>query len=56
MIKYRSSSIEEKIHRLFVRVMSLDLCKKNGFWAICFKNIGVFDSYYIHRYIIMKYW
>ena len=28
---------------------------KNGFWAISFEYIGVLDSYFIHRYIIIKY-
>ena len=28
---------------------------KNGFRAISFENIGVLDSYFIHRYIIIKY-
>ena len=28
---------------------------KNGFRAISFEHIGVLDSYFIHRYIIIKY-
>ena len=28
---------------------------KNGFRAISFESIGVLDSYFIHRYIIIKY-
>ena len=28
---------------------------KNGFRAISFKYIGALDSYFIHRYIIIKY-
>ena len=28
---------------------------KNGFRAISFEYIGVLDSYFIHRYIIIKY-
>ena len=28
---------------------------KNSFRAISFGNIGVLDSYFIHRYIIIKY-
>ena len=28
---------------------------KNGFRAISFENIGVLDSYFIQRYIIIKY-
>ena len=35
--------------------MALDLRMKNGFRAISFENIGVLDSYFIHRYIIIKY-
>ena len=35
--------------------MALDLRMKNGFRAISFDYIGVLDSYFIHRYIIIKY-
>ena len=28
---------------------------ENGFRAISFENIGVLDSYFIHRYVIIKY-
>ena len=28
---------------------------KNGFQGISFEYIGVLDSYFIHRYIIIKY-
>ena len=35
--------------------MALDLRKKNGFLAISFENICVLDSYFIYRYIIIKY-
>ena len=35
--------------------MALDLRMKNGFRAISFEFIGVLDSYYMHRYIIIKY-
>ena len=28
---------------------------KNGFRAISFEYIGVLDSYFIHRYVIIKY-
>ena len=35
--------------------MTLDLGMKNGFRAISFEYIGVLDSYFIHRYIIIKY-
>ena len=34
--------------------MALDLRMKNGFRAIPFENIGVLDSYFIHRYVIIK--
>ena len=40
---------------IIIRVMALDLGTKNGFQAISFKYIGVLDSYFIHRYIIIKY-
>ena len=29
--------------------------RKNGFRAISFEYIGVSDSYFLHRYIIIKY-
>ena len=35
--------------------MALDLRMKNGFRAISFEYIGVFDSYFIHRYMVIKY-
>ena len=35
--------------------MALDLRMKNGFWAISFEYVGVLDSYFIHRYVIIKY-
>ena len=38
---------------IIIRVMALDLRMKNGFRAISFENIGVLDSYFIHRYIII---
>ena len=28
---------------------------ENGFRVISFENIGVLDSYFIHRYVIIKY-
>ena len=28
---------------------------KNGFLAISFEYVGVLDSYFIHRYVIIKY-
>ena len=36
--------------------MALDLGMKNGFRAISFEYIGELDSYFIHRYIIIKHW
>ena len=35
--------------------MALDLGTKNCFRAISFEYIGEMDSYFIHRYIIIKY-
>ena len=35
--------------------MALDLRMKNGFRAIYFEYVGVLDSYFIHRYEIIKY-
>ena len=40
---------------IIIRVMALDLWMRNGFRAISFEYIDVFDSYFIHRYIIIKY-
>ena len=28
---------------------------KNGFWVISFEYIGILDSYFIHRYIMINY-
>ena len=35
--------------------MALDLLMKNGFRVISFEYVGVLDSYFIHRYVIIKY-
>ena len=35
--------------------MALDLRMNNCFWEKSFENIDVLDSYFIHRYIIIKY-
>ena len=40
---------------IIIRVMALDLRMKNGFQAISFEYSYVLDSYFIHRYIIIKY-
>ena len=40
---------------IIIRVMALDLRMQNGFRAISFEYIDVLDSYFIHRYIIIKY-
>ena len=40
---------------VIIRVMALYLQMKNGFRAISFEYIGLLDSYFIHRYIIIKY-
>ena len=40
---------------IIIGVKALDLVRKNGFLAISFENIGVLDSYFIHRYIIITY-
>ena len=40
---------------LSVRPYVLSRTYENGFRAISFENIGVLDSYFIHRYIIIKY-
>ena len=40
---------------LYVRTSFRPVRTKNGFQAISFEYIGVLDSYFIHRYIIIKY-
>ena len=35
--------------------MAFDLRMKNGFRAISFEYVGVLDSYFIPRYVIIKY-
>ena len=40
---------------LSIRIRSRPVHMKNGFQAISFEYIGVLDSYFIHRYIIIKY-
>ena len=35
--------------------MTLDLSMKNGFRAISFEYVDLLDSYFIHRYVIIKY-
>ena len=40
---------------LSVRTYIRPVRTKNGFRAISFEYIGVLDSYFIHRYIIIKY-
>ena len=40
---------------LYVRTYVRTGRTKNGFRAISFENIGVLDSYFIHRYISIKY-
>ena len=32
----------------------LFVCKKNDFRSVSFEKISVLDSYFIHRYIIIK--
>ena len=41
--------------RPYVRPYIRPVRTKNGFRAISFEYIGVLDSYFIQRYIIMKY-
>ena len=40
---------------IIIRVLALDLLMKNGFRAISLEYVGVLDSYFIHRYVIIKY-
>ena len=55
IIKYRSSLITNKIHQLLSELWPLISIWKNGFRAISFENSNVLDSYFIHRFIIIKY-
>ena len=55
IIKHRSSSITDKIHRLSSELWPLISVRKNGFQAISFEYIGEMDSYFIHRYKMLKY-
>ena len=55
IIKYRSSSIMDKIHQLLSELWPLISVKKMVCWAISFEYICETDSYFIHRYIIIKY-
>ena len=54
-MKYRSSSIKDINQSIIIRVIALDRRKKNGFQAISFGYIALLDSYFIQRYIIIKY-
>ena len=47
-------SVRRYVHT-YVRTYVRPVRTKNGFRAISFENIGVLDSYFIHRYIIIKY-
>ena len=52
------TSVRTYIHtyvRTYIRTYVRPVRTKNGFRAISFENIGVLDSYFIHRYIIIKY-
>ena len=55
IIKYRSSLITDKINQLLSELWPLISIMKNGFWTISFEYVGVLDSYFIHRYVIIKY-
>ena len=41
--------------RTYIRMYVHPVRTKNGFRAISLEYIGVLDSYFIHRYIIIKY-
>ena len=41
--------------RMYVHTYVHPVRTKNGFRAISFEYFGVVDSYFIHRYIIIKY-
>ena len=54
IIKYRASSIMDKIHGLLSELWPL-ISVRNMVSGRSFENIDVLDSYFIHRYIIIKY-
>ena len=59
IIKYRSSSIQGKIHKSFWDLRPFFNFEKfsalkNGFRSISFEINSVLDSNFIHRYIIIK--
>ena len=41
--------------RAYIRTYVPSGTYEKGFWAISFEYIGALDSYFIHRYIIIKY-
>ena len=43
------------VYWIHISYTALDLSIKIGFWAISFEHVGVLDSYFIHRYVIIKY-
>ena len=51
---YSITLVRTYVH-MYVRTYVRPVRTKNGFRAISFENIGVLDSYFIHRYIIIKY-
>ena len=58
IITNRSGPILDKIHQLFRELwpfFTLMFAGKNGFRSLALENISVLDSYFIHRYIIIKY-
>ena len=51
---YSITLVRTSVHT-YVRTYVRPVRTKNGFRAISYEYIGVLDSYFIHRYIIIKY-
>ena len=52
-IKYHPCPYVHPYVRTYIHTYVHPVRLKNGFRAISFENIGVLDSYFIHRYIII---
>ena len=55
ILKYKFSSIKDKIHLLSQGLWPLISVRKMISGVIFFEYIGILDSYFIHRYVIIKY-
>ena len=58
LVFFSGIALKEKVHRLMSELWPLILCLVilyNGFRVISFEYVRLLDSYFIHRYIIIKY-